>query len=562
MRASPSAPRLSHLSPISQASILETLGRFATTLQHLRMFVAAIFAQSPNRISSCQSFAVPDIKFPSTKTAEAFADAVDGEVRKFEAWGAKTEEDMCRGGLGLLDKPLVVSLLSTEQSIRDAFDDSFEVLLSVVKDVFGYPTPSTVRQPRSPATLATALLDILFYRLQEHMERKALVTGATLLRVFISSSEPIWGMIGHWLRNGMSVSLPGEGQHPGELEEEFFIEYSGIGVGTMNMGLMDPDFWKEGYSLRETTSDWMDGQGTQDQRQSVVPTFLKHTAKLILGTGKAIGLVRVLGLPPSAHGFATWPSFSELVDSRSKRDEAGVGDASEMFSVSVDTLAEIIQDHLQAPCEATGAFLSWMFVEDCDLWSHIDAIEDLFLMRKGDALTHFLDVVFSKVRFSSPYIPESTLRRNIDGPQPILGRLPLLEHGFWRRCSVHCRTWDGTLDSTITSSVLLPRFKRQRQGNQPHSEGYRWAVRGICCALPFDVYLQTRGYPGLQRHLCLSSSASEGEACFGEDPHETGPLEDAQIQGGIETVLCHAESLELVFKVCAVARSARANMSD
>ena len=86
--------------------------------------------------------------------------------------------------------------------------------------------------------------------------------------------------------------------------------------------------------------------------------FLKYAADLIFGTGKAIGLVCVLGLPPSAPGFLTWPSFSELVGERTEHTEAELDGASEMFSVSVDTLAEIIQDHLQESCEATGAFLS------------------------------------------------------------------------------------------------------------------------------------------------------------------------------------------------------------
>ncbi|EAU84459.2 hypothetical protein CC1G_01455 [Coprinopsis cinerea okayama7 len=398
-----SPPRLIHLSLQSQASILESLGKTATTVQHLRHFVAHVFAQSANRITSAdgQSRPIPNLRFPQTKTAEAFADAIDFEIRKFEAWCAEREEDMCRAGLENLDEPLVVSLLNTEQTLRNEYDESFEILSTIVRDVFGYPAGSTRRKFwRSSATLSTALLDTLFSHLQEHMERNAVVTGNTLLRVFVSSSEPIWGMVGKWLRNGMNVATFSDKQNPGDLEEEFFIEYNGIGVGMLSMGLLDPDFWKDGYSLRELSSETEAEGGTGSaSRQSVVPTFLEHVAKLILGTGKATGLIRALGVPLSAHGFADWPLFADLVRSHPRNVEPQENDDGprSLFSVSVDSLSAIINDHLREPCHETGAFLSQLLFEDCDLRSHVNALEDLFLMRKGDAITHFLDVVFTKM---------------------------------------------------------------------------------------------------------------------------------------------------------------------
>ncbi|TFK25989.1 hypothetical protein FA15DRAFT_693484 [Coprinopsis marcescibilis] len=409
------APRLRHLSLKAQESILDSLGRIATTLQHLRKFVAQVFSQSANRISTTYSSTEspklsPQPQFPSTKTGEAFADAIDSEIRKFEAWCAAREEAMFRAGLGLLEEPLVVSLLNTEKSIQAEFDNSFEVLLEIVRDVFGYgaatedsgPPRFSHRRLRSPASLATCFLDTLFSRLQEHTERNATVTGGTLLRVFIHSSEPIWTMIGKWLRNGMNVTPGGFGQSSvSELEEEFFIEHSGVGIGMANMDLLDPDFWKDGYSLRELDDDATFFSG---RKQSVVPRFLQHVAGLALGTGKAIGLVRALGLTPSAHGFATWPSFADLVNSHSSFTPGEGGgvkevklDPVELFSVSVDSLSKIIYDQLHGPCEETGAFLVKLLVEDCELWKYVNAIEDLFLMRKGDALSHFLDVIFTKM---------------------------------------------------------------------------------------------------------------------------------------------------------------------
>ena len=40
-------------------------------------------------------------------------------------------------------------------------------------------------------------------------------------------------------------------------------------------------------------------------------------------------------------------------------------------------------------------------VDDCELWPHPTSIEDLYLMRKGDAMSNFVDVLFARVSVSS-----------------------------------------------------------------------------------------------------------------------------------------------------------------
>src|SRR5690606_27130564 len=71
---------------------------------------------------------------------------------------------------------------------------------------------------------------------------------------------------------------------------------------------------------------------------------------------------------------------------------------STLFSVSVDSLSRVVYDRLWPVCESTGHSLVKIIVADCDLWRHVNAVEDLFLMRRGDALSHFIDLVFTKVR--------------------------------------------------------------------------------------------------------------------------------------------------------------------
>jgi gamma-tubulin complex component 5 len=102
-------------------------------------------------------------------------------------------------------------------------------------------------------------------------------------------------MVGKWLRDGMGLCLSvGSGGNFGmadELDDEFFSESSGIGVGMMALGLPDPEFWNEGYALREGVGDSVCGFAI---RRKVIPFFLKHVAELVLSTGKAVGSLELL----------------------------------------------------------------------------------------------------------------------------------------------------------------------------------------------------------------------------------------------------------------------------
>lgn len=356
-----------------------------------------------------------------TRTSEAFADAVDQELRDFDAWCASREEDICRACQGLTE-PLVVSLLETQNAISDDYGDAFEVLLEIIASVFHITTePSdggleytvVVQMKRSPAAHSTLLLDTLFSTLLEHTEQNSLTASQMFLRIFIRTAEPIWGMLGSWLRDGMNVVESGYGdkgrtEKKTDLDEEFFIESSGVGIGMMSMGLLDPDFWKEGYCLRDTYVR-VPGESTIGEvKKMLVPEFLKHVAEAVLETGKAVGLVRVLGLTlESEKGLGHLPSFGEVISSNLSNgdgddsvEESWRGrdvNLSSLLGASVDSLSRVVHDRLSPVCEATGGELVKIIIDDCELWRHVNAVEDMFLMRKGDALTHFIDLVFSKV---------------------------------------------------------------------------------------------------------------------------------------------------------------------
>ncbi|RXW25742.1 hypothetical protein EST38_g21 [Candolleomyces aberdarensis] len=229
------------------------------------------------------------------------------------------------------------------------------------------------------------------------------------MRVFVRTAEPIWAMVGKWLRDGMNVQSGEHGEKSSDLDEEFFIESSGVGIGMMSMGLLDPDFWTEGYCLRDQlVPGGVVGEDWESARQRLVPSFLDHIADPILGTGKAIGLARVLGLSQPSQGLSRWLSFADVIYS-SLNSELGDGIGpqkdrlSALFSVSVDSLSRIVYDWLWPVCEATGDWVVNIIVDDCELWRHLNAIEDLFLMRKGDALSHLIDLIFLKMDSNQPW---------------------------------------------------------------------------------------------------------------------------------------------------------------
>ncbi|KAK0467793.1 Spc98 family-domain-containing protein [Desarmillaria tabescens] len=357
-------PRLLHLSLASQASILTTLARPCTAIQHLRDFISHVF-QTPGGSKS------------KTRTLEAFADALDSEIRMWDAWCASKEEAICKATNGVgSDDGLVVSLLSLEMQIRDTFGGSFFVLLDVVRTVFG----DDYSAKASPSTVTASLLDHLFVAIQKHLERGERIAAGVVMRVFIRSAEPLWGMVGRWLKDGMGVG------DADDLDDEFFIESNGLGSGAFGVGLLDPDYWADGYTLRY--------EDEEDGSRKGIPTFFRHIAEPVLRSGKAVGLLKALGINTAQDQSVQWKwrPLAALV-----ANETGQDEAQGLFSVSIDILSSLIHDELAPYCFMTGSWLSNAVVEECDLWRHLGTIENLFLMMKGDAMSHFCDGLYAKM---------------------------------------------------------------------------------------------------------------------------------------------------------------------
>lgn len=258
-----------------------------------------------------------------------------------------------------------------------------------------------------PAVVTSKLLDVLFSSVQAHLEREEVKTSGRLMRVFVKTAEPVWEMCGRWLKDGMGsglfrpadASLKEQLLRPEELDDEFFIEEKIFNLGgEAPVGLLDPQFWQEAYGLRESIEP-EDGHDGLTQEQKAIPMFLEHVAAMILRAGKVVGLIRALGSGMDTFGDGHWQSFKELV-AVENTGENPPENSGGLFSVSVDTLSRLIYERLLPHCQMVGVSLTKILVGDCKLWKHLEAIEDLMLMRRGDAMSHFIDVVFNKVSLS------------------------------------------------------------------------------------------------------------------------------------------------------------------
>jgi gamma-tubulin complex component 5 len=156
------------------------------------------------------------------------------------------------------------------------------------------------------------------------------------------------------------------------------------------LGFLDPDFWAEGYTLRDRQTR---ESVNVDSMLENIPVFICNVAADVLGAGKAVGLLRAMESEDEAGSMTTWmdkwKSFESLVWIHDK--------SSQIVATSIEELARLVHDELNPQFVAAQAMLTKVIIEDCDLWQHIHAIEDCYLMRRGDTMSHFLDKLFAKV---------------------------------------------------------------------------------------------------------------------------------------------------------------------
>ncbi|KIJ13301.1 hypothetical protein PAXINDRAFT_117334 [Paxillus involutus ATCC 200175] len=395
---SPTAPRLLHFTLTAQSSILGAFARVTTTICHLRKFVSAILhnASSVHKLSPSGTMHLLTHSIRS-RTVEAFADAVDSQIQAFDRWCAEKEAAICRARAGIGDS-LVVSLLSLDKDVRDTFAGTFDVLLDILRRLVACICQSHDRLDQAvwnlasmptrvpSAAVSALLLDLLSEAAEEQSSMGNMATSTSLSAVFAKTAEPVWDTIGKWLQDGMPIRNAWDSVDDVQtIDDELFIEDNELLV-------MDPDFWAEGYVLRKPVT-------LEDERnQSAVPTFLGRVVHRTLGAGKAVGLLRTMGIHfSSEHAMEAesphldWRSFTEFFEFNA----AAIRDS--------ESLSHLIEEEVSSYCLAAGMRLSRVLTEECDLARHIAAIEGLFLMTRGDVLSNFTDVLFAKMDSQQPW---------------------------------------------------------------------------------------------------------------------------------------------------------------
>lgn len=395
---------------------------------------------------------------PFSLALEAFASIVDTQLNEFDAWCAAKEESICRARSGdsssLNEFPgIIVSLLSLHRDVAEYMGDTFDILAAIAAQ---HP-PSVRSQARIQST---SLLNALIIAIQSLLSRKGRGAGATpLLRTFTATAEPLWTHVGNWLKLGMDMtpnsSLDVNADND-KLGDEFFVKRDAdVPPGAS-------EFWAEGYTLQGGDVD--ESQSHLGHGLEGVPLFLQPVAQEILAAGKAVGLLRALevdeffgeagnddeadvGDSRSGSGYVEeyewlkdWTTFRTLVVEQGGFDGLGSlpnsggpssllppsddsapdtpsssspsslygdehDDPEESSMLSIDALSSLVQDYLEPYCRLAQSRLNRVIVVDCELWLHLNSMEDLYFMRRGDVLTDFCDVLFARVRHFTSKIP-------------------------------------------------------------------------------------------------------------------------------------------------------------
>lgn len=243
------------------------------------------------------------------------------------------------------------------------------------------------------------------------------------MRVFAYAITPLWCSLHLWLKNGVPSVGPLDdryGSVDGIIHDsEFFIE--------INDGLLtSADSWHEACVLRSTPDTVDDG----------VPEFLQAIGPQLLSAGKAVGLLRALGTEDffyksgddgsASDWLADWVNAQTLFGDGPLKEGSSMrsaalangntlppaskppqlttinpdGQRKELWAEEVSTRAA---HYLLPLCGSAQARLNRVVIEESKLWDHLRAIEDVYLMRRGDIMAEFCDILFSRMDAGLPW---------------------------------------------------------------------------------------------------------------------------------------------------------------
>lgn len=361
--------RITHFTSTSQLSILGTFAVFASTLNPLRRFVQDTISVSPR--GRC-------------RTLEAFSAAIERQLHSFDLWCAEKEANISLAQQGRYSSDHVVTLLSFGQEVSFNMGGTFIDLLDVIRTI------GVKRDRTNPSTMSALILNVLLEVIRTRLSASDARTANALMDVLRQSVEPLWSNLEKWLRDGIPVRAGFEDEHPAAVPtwdvKEFFIRINPL------VDIGSPDFWEGSYTLPPRHSGSIPGilSGERPTDEGCLPIFLINVAEDILAAGKAVGLLRAINMVHLVGDdwLGGWTNFKTLTKS--------------LLLDSLDSgLEDLISDALLHPCRLVQSLLRQVLVEECQLWKHLQGLENVYLMTRGDAMSQFSEKLFARVRVSS-----------------------------------------------------------------------------------------------------------------------------------------------------------------
>jgi gamma-tubulin complex component 5 len=362
--------RIIHLTRVSQISILGSFAVIASTLNSLRHLVHNATPAPPK--GRCRTF-------------EAFLAAIGRQLHDFDMWCARKEQHIGLAQQGNHGSDHVVSLLSLQQEASIKMAGTFVALLDVARNV------ETKRDHTTPSALSALILNTLLEAIRTRLTAGDTSTAKTLTVVWQESAEPLWSNLEKWLRDGIPIRAGFEYDRytaavPTWDVEEFFIRINPL------IDIGSPDFWDGSYTLPPRHSKLISGSLGRESPADAgcVPAFLIHVVKDILAAGKAVGLLRAIDMTHLVGDdwLGGWIRFKHLTKTLP------------LEGLDWD-LENLISDTLLPPCRLAQSLLRQVLVEECELWKHLQGLENVCLMSRGDAMSQFSEKLFARVRVKS-----------------------------------------------------------------------------------------------------------------------------------------------------------------
>ncbi|KAI9447935.1 hypothetical protein H4582DRAFT_2124148 [Lactarius indigo] len=365
------APRIIHLTRAAQLSVVRSFAQTASTVEHLRRFVTCVSGGTASRATGHFR--------QMTRTMEAFSEAVETQIGKFNSWCATRERDIILSLAGSMP-PLYVSLLNLEKTMRDSFSHTFDALLEVLRKVMGRATRS-----QNKILEVWMLLDLpvrfspftSFYPPSGHTAHRC---EQQLLEWRNGDVESL---------NAGFYCIDGAHMVNGRPVVETWDAYTGPSIKARSR--YPSLLWTMSFSFRllacrysirifglraSQYARWIQ----RHTRLSPHLYFLDLVGNHVLRAGKAVGLLRLLDLPLSDDAEAKptwmtdWPTFTTLLQ------EYNTG---ALVKTSREHLSRYVHDSILPHCQTPQKRLAQMVASECDLWLHLAAIEELVLHEEG-----------------------------------------------------------------------------------------------------------------------------------------------------------------------------------